>query len=61
MNMRSFKKALTWKILSTSLALGVAYLLTGSTAAAVGIAAVYIPTSMILYMAHEAMWNKVSE
>jgi len=59
MNTRSFKKALSWKVISTTLALGIGYVLTGSTAVAVGIAALHIPLSIVLYMAHEAFWDRI--
>ena len=57
--MRSFKKALTWKLMSTTLAVGIGYLLTGSASVALGIALIHIPVSIIMYMVHEALWDRV--
>ncbi len=55
---RSFKKALTWKLMSTTLAVAIGYILTGSTTVAFGIALIHIPVSILMYMAHEAAWDK---
>ena len=60
-NKRSFKKALTWKLMSTSLAVAIGYILTGSTAVAMGIALIHIPLSIVLYMVHEHIWEKVEK
>lgn len=59
MNGRRFKKALSWKFISTGLALGIGYFLTGSYAIALGIAGLHIPLSIVLYMAHEALWDRI--
>ena len=50
-------KAITWKLISTSLAMGVAFLLTGSVQVAVSIAIIHIPASMLLYILHEYLWD----
>lgn len=59
MKYRSFKKALSWKFISTGLALFIGYILTGSYSVAIGIAALHIPLSIVLYMAHEAFWDRI--
>lgn len=55
---RSFKKAVTWKLFSTTLAVGIGYALTGSPTVALGIAIIHVPASIVLYMLHEAAWDK---
>lgn len=55
---RSFFKACTWKILSTSLAMAIAFVMTGSVEIAVTIALAHIPLSLALYVTHEWLWDR---
>ena len=51
-------KAFTWKLLSTSLAVFIGYVLTGSVNVALGIAILHIPASMVIFVAHESLWDR---
>ena len=54
---RSFMKAVSWKLTSTALAMGVAFWLTGSFDIAVMIAIFHMPSSILLFMIHEYIWG----
>jgi uncharacterized membrane protein len=55
---RNFLKACSWKIVSTTMAMAIAYAMTGSTSVAVAIALIHIPSSMVLYILHEYLWDR---
>jgi uncharacterized membrane protein len=50
-------KAVSWKLTSTGLAMGIAFWLTGSFDIAVMIAIFHIPSSILLFMIHEYIWG----
>jgi len=56
---RSFTKALSWRILGTADTILISWLVTGKVAIAVAIGSVEILTKMILYYGHERLWNLI--
>ena len=57
-NKRSIIKALTWRALASLATFIISYIVTGSIAAATGIASVQVIVNLILYYVHERVWNK---
>ncbi len=58
--MRSIVKALSWRLVGTLDTLFVSYLLTGEWLLATSIASIDFLTKLILYFAHERIWNKIN-
>jgi uncharacterized membrane protein len=56
---RSIAKALTWRALASLATFIISYMLTGSIAAATGIASVQVFVNLFLYYIHERIWNKI--
>lgn len=57
--MRSFLKAISWRVVGTLDTLIVSYFLTGQIGLATSIASVDFLTKLILYFFHERIWNKI--
>lgn len=57
---RSVVKAISWRIVGTSAAIVIAYLVTGSIAAASAIGIIHMISNTILYYFHERVWNKIT-
>ena len=57
---RSIAKALSWRFIGTLDTLMVSYFLTGEWLLASSIASVDFLTKLLLYFAHERIWNKIS-
>ena len=58
--LRSVCKALSWRIIGTLDTLVVSYLLTGELLLASTIASVDFLSKLLLYFAHERIWNRIS-
>jgi|TARA_R110000868_G_scaffold173604_1_gene409792 uncharacterized membrane protein len=58
-NKRSIVKALTWRALASLATFTISYIVTGSIAAATGIASVQVFVNLFLYYIHERIWNKI--
>ena len=56
---RSLAKTATWRITATIDTMLLAWLFTGSPAAAVTIGSLEILTKLVLYYLHERFWNKI--
>jgi len=56
---RSIAKAISWRLIGTVDTLLVSYWFTGEIAIASGIASIDFVTKMILYFAHERVWNRI--
>jgi uncharacterized membrane protein len=56
---RSIAKALTWRAVASLATFIISYMLTGSIAAATGIASVQVFVNLFLYYIHERIWNKI--
>ena len=57
---RSFVKALSWRITGTVDTIVVSLIVTGKLKLAVSIGVVELFTKVLLYYAHERVWNKIS-
>lgn len=55
--LRSFAKAVSWRIVGTIDTMIISWLITGQIAVAVSIGSVEVVTKMILYYGHERVWN----
>ncbi|TVZ51589.1 DUF2061 domain-containing protein [Dokdonia sp. Hel_I_53] len=58
--LRSIFKALSWRLIGTIDTLLVSYFLTGEWLLASSIASVDFLTKLILYFAHERVWNRIN-
>ena len=56
---RSFVKAISWRVVGTLDTLLVSYLVTGKFGIASAIASVDFLTKMVLYFFHERIWNTI--
>jgi len=56
---RSFTKALSWRILGTADTMLISWFVTGKVTVAVTIGSVEVLTKMILYYGHERLWNTI--
>ena len=56
---RSFVKALSWRVIGTLDTLVISYILTGKLALATSIGSIDFVTKMILYFFHERTWNLI--
>jgi len=57
---RSLAKAVSWRITGTIDTFIVSWLITGEILLASSIASIEIMTKILLYWAHERVWNKIS-
>lgn len=57
---RSFVKALSWRITGTLDTILISFLVTGQIKAAISIGFVELFTKIVLYYAHERVWNRLS-
>ena len=57
---RSLAKAISWRITGTIDTFIVSWLVTGEILLAGSIASIEIMTKILLYWAHERVWNKIS-
>lgn len=57
---RSVAKALSWRVLATIITTVVAFVLTGKLHFALEIGLVDTGIKLVIYFAHERLWNKVS-
>ncbi len=56
---RTLVKALTWKLLATTLAFATTYYYTGSTEVASKMAGTTFFVGLLAYYAHERVWNAI--
>lgn len=56
---RSVAKALTWQGMGLVTMTGIGWLVTGSAAAGGAIAAVSAATSLVTYILHERVWDRI--
>lgn len=55
--LRSIAKTISWRIVGTLDTIGISWFLTGKIETALAIGSVELVTKMILYFAHERVWN----
>lgn len=58
-NLRSFAKAVSWRITGTVDTFIISWLITGEIVLATGIAATEVITKLGLYWIHERIWAKI--
>lgn len=58
--LRSFVKAISWRVVGTLDTILVSWLLTGEVKTALAIGSVEVITKMLLYFGHERIWNKIN-
>jgi len=59
-NRRSLAKAVSWRITGTIDTFIISWLITGELLLASGIALTEVITKVVLYWAHERVWNRVN-
>jgi uncharacterized membrane protein len=59
-NRRSLAKAVSWRITGTIDTFIISWLITGELLLASGIAVTEVVTKVVLYWAHERVWNRVN-
>jgi uncharacterized membrane protein len=59
-NRRSLAKAVSWRITGTIDTFIISWLITGELLLASGIAFTEVITKVVLYWAHERVWNRVN-
>lgn len=57
---RSLIKSMSWRIIGTLDTILISYFITGEMSFALSIGAIELLTKMMLYVAHERLWNKVN-
>lgn len=57
---RSLIKSISWRIIGTLDTILISYFITGDMSFALSIGGVELVTKMMLYVAHERLWNKVN-
>ena len=57
---RSLLKSISWRIIGTLDTIVISYVITGELAFALSIGGIELVTKMMLYVAHERLWNKVN-
>ncbi len=57
--MRSILKSVSWRVIGTLDTVLISYMLTGQVRTAFAIGGVELITKMILYVAHERVWNRI--
>lgn len=58
-NKRSLVKAVSWRLTGTADTFIISWLITGQAIVAGGIALTEVATKIILFWAHERVWNKI--
>lgn len=56
---RSFVKAISWRVLATLITFSIAYFLTGETVIALEIGFLDLIIKLIVYFIHERVWGKI--
>ena len=59
-NTRSFAKALSWRVIATTITISIAYLFTGEVTVALEIGGLDMVLKLIAYFFHERIWGRVS-
>jgi uncharacterized membrane protein len=57
---RSLIKSMSWRIVGTLDTILISYFITGEMSFALSIGGIELVTKMMLYVAHERLWNKVN-
>ena len=57
---RSLIKSMSWRIIGTLDTILISYFITGEMSFALSIGGIELVTKMMLYVAHERLWNKVN-
>lgn len=57
---RSLIKSMSWRIVGTLDTILISYFITGEMSFALSIGGIEMVTKMMLYVAHERLWNKVN-
>lgn len=57
--MRSIVKSVSWRLIGTMDTVLISYILTGEVRTAFAIGGVELITKMVLYIAHERIWNRI--
>lgn len=57
--LRSFLKAISWRVIATTITFLAALLLTGETVTALEIGALDLIAKLIVYFLHERVWGKI--
>ncbi|PRP67359.1 DUF2061 domain-containing protein [Nonlabens agnitus] len=57
--MRSVIKSITWRVVGTMDTILISWILTGEVRTAFAIGGVELITKMVLYVAHERVWNRI--
>ena len=58
-NSRSFVKALSWRVIATTITISIAYLFTGEVAVALEIGGLDMVLKLIAYFFHERIWGNI--
>lgn len=58
--LRSIAKTVSWRIVGTMDTIAISWFLTGKIETALAIGGVELVTKMILYFAHERVWNMIN-
>jgi uncharacterized membrane protein len=58
-NLRSLAKAISWRITGTVDTFIISWIITGELALASGIALTEVVTKIVLFWAHERVWNRL--
>ena len=58
-HVRSMAKAISWRIIATFITGSLTYLFTGSLLIAVGVGSSEAASKIVLYWAHERLWERV--
>ena len=56
---RSFVKAISWRILATIITFSIAFFLTGETVMALEIGFLDLGIKLVVYFIHERVWGKI--
>ncbi|MCK5220242.1 MAG: DUF2061 domain-containing protein [Candidatus Aminicenantes bacterium] len=59
-NTRSIAKAISWRVIATTITFSIAYLLTGEVTTALEIGALDMVFKLISYFFHERIWGRIS-
>lgn len=59
-NLRSLAKAISWRVTGTIDTFIISWIITGQALLASGIALTEILTKIVLFWAHERVWNRIS-
>ena len=58
-NTRSFAKALSWRVIATTITICIAYLFTGEVKVALEIGGLDMVLKLIAYFFHERLWGRI--